>query len=330
MRYVPVADSRPLLVIVGPTAVGKTSVAIDLARSLNGEIVSSDSRQVYRRMDIGTAKPAPEERAAVPHHLFDVLDPDENLTLAVFQQMAYKAIDDIHRRSRLPILVGGTGQYVRAVVEGWGVPEVAPFPALRADLASFADVYGPTALYGWLRRVDEPAAQTIDYRNVRRVIRALEVYLVTGTPISVHQMKQPPPYQILQIGLTRPREVLYRRIDDRVDRMMEDGLLAEVRGLLSAGYGWNLSSMASLGYRQFAGFFDGKATLDETVEFIKAETHRFVRHQDTWFRRDDPSIVWFDLEVSGPDQIEAHVSVWLAGLDTNEGSGERLNPRGLG
>jgi tRNA dimethylallyltransferase len=181
-------------------------------------------------------------------------------------------------------------------------------------LASFADVCGSTALHDWLQRVDEPAAQAIDYRNVRRVIRALEVYLVTGTPISVHQQKHPPPYQILQIGLTRPRDILYRRIDERVDQMMEAGLLEEVRGLLAAGYGWNLSSMASLGYRQFTEFFNGKATLEETVESIKTETHRFVRHQDAWFRRDDPSIIWFDLEESTPDQIEACVGDWLEHL----------------
>lgn len=304
-------QARPLLVIVGPTAVGKTGTAIRLAQAFDGVVVSADSRQVYRYMDIGTAKPTPEEQAAAPHHLIDVLDPDEPLTLAEFQEMAYAAIDAVHDEGRLPILVGGTGQYVRAVVEGWGIPRVAPHPALRADLRGFAFAYGGTALHAWLREVDPTAAESIDYRNVRRVVRALEVYLVSGTPISVAQERHPPPYAIRQIGLTRPREALYERIDARIDQMMENGLLEEVRGLLARSYGWDLSSMSSLGYRQFSEYLGGEGTLDEAVEAIKRETRRFVRQQATWFREDDPAVTWFDLTTTGFDAVCETVGAWL-------------------
>lgn len=301
----------PLVVIVGPTAVGKTAVAIELARRLRGEVISADSRQVYRQMDIGTAKPTAMQRTQVPHHLVDILDPSEHLSLAVFQQLAYEAIADVTERGKLPLLVGGTGQYVTAIVEGWGIPRVEPLPALRADLAVFANIYSPTVLHDWLKRVDPTAADSIDYRNVRRVIRALEVFLISGRPISDHQRKSPPPYRILQIGLTRSRDALYQRIDRRVDRMMEAGLLDEVRALVDAGYDWDLPSMAGLGYRQFAPFFAGEATLTETVSLIKTETHRFVRHQDTWFRRNDETIHWYDLVETRPTEIVENVQSWL-------------------
>jgi tRNA dimethylallyltransferase len=305
----------PLVVIVGPTAVGKTAVALEMARQLGGEIISADSRQVYRQMDIGTAKPTPDERAAIPHHLVDVLDPEEHLTLATFQEKAYAAIADVTSRSRLPILAGGTGQYVKAVVEGWGIPRVDPHPALRADLAVYADVYSPTALHDWLRRVDPLAAEMLDYRNVRRVIRALEVLLVSGKPISDHQRKHAPPYRIFQIGLTRSRVALYQRTDQRIDLMIEKGLEEEVRCLVAAGYEWDLPAMAGLGYRQFAAYLAGEATLAETVALIKTETHRFVRNQDTWFRRDDPQINWFDLEIKDTTDVVEAVRNWLESED---------------
>lgn len=307
------ADGKrlPLVVIVGPTAVGKTGLAVRLAQTFDGVIISADSRQVYREMDIGTAKPTPEEQAAAPHYLVDVLDPDEPLSLAEFQEMAYAAIDRAHAEGRLPLLVGGTGQYVRAVVEGWGIPRVPPHPALRADLAGFARVYGATTLHGWLGVVDPAAAESIDYRNVRRVVRALEVYLVSGTPISVAQERTPPPYDVLQIGLTRPRESLYARIDERIDHMMRAGLLEEVEGLLASGYGWDLPAMSSLGYRQFSDYLDGEATLGEAVQAIKRETRRFVRQQATWFREDDPAITWFDLDRAGFDEVREVVRRWL-------------------
>ena len=286
---------NPLLVIVGPTAVGKTALSLRLARDFDGEIVSADSRQIYRGLDIGTAKVTPEEQAAAPHHLLDVVEPDEIVTLANFQERAYAGIDAIHRRGRLPILVGGTGQWVWAVVEGWGIPRVPPDPALRAELEALAQAIGPQAFHEQLAAVDQQAAGKIDPRNVRRVIRALEVYQKTGRPISEHQRKSPPPCYVSMIGLTMPRERLYDRIDRRIERMLERGLVAEVKRLVEAGYGWDLPAMSGLGYRQIGQYLRGEVSLAEAVALLKKETRRFVRQQSTWFRLDDNRINWFDV-----------------------------------
>lgn len=296
MGYKPVVVTMgPVVVIVGPTAVGKTALALHLAETFDIEIISADSRQIYRGMDIGTAKPSPAEQSRVPHHLLDVVDPDEVLTLAQFQQQTYQLIDAIHQRHRLPVLVGGTGQWVRAVVEGWGIPAVPPDPDLRAELEQRAETEGHDALHADLAAVDPIAAQKIDARNVRRVVRALEVYYKTGRPITVHQRKSPPPYDFLQIGLTLPRETLYARIDRRVDDMLARGLLAEVERLVAAGYRWDKPAMSGLGYRQIGQYLQGAVSLAEAVDLIKYETHRFARQQDTWFRRDDARIQWFDM-----------------------------------
>lgn len=294
-----------LITIVGPTAIGKTALAISVAqmlaenREIACEVVSADSRQIYQQMDIGTAKPTPDELAAVPHHLIDVMPPDYFFTLAEFQRRAYQAIDEIHVRGHLPLLVGGTGQWYQSVVEGWGIPNVPPDDALRARLEAEAEEIGAAAFHEKLVAVDAMAATKIDFRNVRRVIRALEVYEKTGVPISVHQQKTRPPYRILQLGLTMPRELLYSRIDARIDAMMEHGLLDEVEALVAAGYGWRIPSMSGLGYRQFAGYFSGEVSLAEVVALIKKETRRFVRQQYTWFRLDDQSIKWVDVSEGG-------------------------------
>jgi tRNA dimethylallyltransferase len=283
-----------LVVIVGPTAAGKTALSIEAAEALGGEIVSADSRQIYRGMDIGTAKATPEQRARVPHHLLDVVSPDVALTLAGYQCLAYAAIDDILARGRLPILVGGTGQYVHAVIEGWSIPAVAPRPELRAELEEKARVEGAAALHGWLAQLDPTAASRIDFRNVRRVIRALEVCVTTGRPISELQHKRAPAYRIMQIGVTRPRPELYARIDARVDRMIEDGLVEEVCRLVAAGYGLELPAMSGLGYRQIGQHLQGELTLTEAAALIKKQTRRFVHQQHTWFRAADPAIHWLD------------------------------------
>ncbi|MFN2217163.1 MAG: tRNA (adenosine(37)-N6)-dimethylallyltransferase MiaA [Anaerolineae bacterium] len=282
----------PLVIIVGPTAVGKTDLAVCLAQEVDGEIVSADSRQVYRGMDIGTAKATPEEQAHSPHHLLDVVDPDETLGLAQFQEMAYAAIADVTARGRVPLLVGGTGQYVMAVVEGWNVPRVPPDEALRRELYQQADQEGAQALHDRLRALDPAAAERLDARNVRRVVRALEVCLVTGEPISEQQVKTPPPYRMLKLGLSLPREALYRRIDERVEYMMAAGLEDEVRGLVAAGYGFDLPAMSGVGYGQFAPYLAGEATLESVARDIKRATRRFVRHQANWFRQDDARIEW--------------------------------------
>ena len=307
------APDKPLIALVGPTAVGKTATAVRLCRDFEGEIISADSRQIYRGLDIGTAKPTPQEQAAAVHHLIDVVDPDQTLGLAEYQAMAYAAINQVLARGRVPFLVGGTGQWVRAVVEGWGVPRVPPDPALRAELEAEAARFGPQALHARLASVDPTAAARIDYRNVRRVIRALEVYLKTGVPISRHQRVQPPPYRILQIGLTMPRQLLYARVDARVDRMMAKGLLNEVASLVKKGYGPNLPAMSGLGYRQIALHLAGEIGLDEAVRLIKKETRRFIRQQYNWFRLDDPNIHWFDVSGDYYDALRELVATFLAG-----------------
>jgi tRNA dimethylallyltransferase len=229
-----------LVVVVGPTAVGKTETAIALAEAFDGEIVSADSRQVYVGMDVGTAKPTSEELARARHHLVNYLSPDVRLGLAEYQAAAYAAIDDVLERGKLPLLVGGSGQYVMAVAEGWGVPRVPPDPALRLTLESYAGTYSSTALHARLAMLDPVAAGRLDYRNVRRVVRALEVCLLADEPISDLQRKSPPPYRVLWLGLTRPRPALYTRVDGRIDRMLEEGLVEEVKRLVEQGFDLDL------------------------------------------------------------------------------------------
>jgi len=300
-----------LIVVVGPTAVGKTATAIHLCQDFSGEIVSADSRQIYRGMNIGTAKPTPADLAATPHHLIDLVDPDQTLSLADYQQKAYQAITDVLDRGPTPFLVGGTGQWIHAVVEGWCVPRVPPDPYLRADLQAEADLFGSQQLHARLAEVDPAAAAKIDSRNIRRVIRALEVYLKTGVPISRQQHAQSPPYRILQIGLTVPREVLYARVDARVDRMMAEGLLAEVRGLVNSGYGLHLPAMSGLGYRQIGQHLAGHITLDQAVSLIKKETRRFIRQQYNWFSLNDPTIQWLDVSTDPPEAAPPLVAAFL-------------------
>jgi tRNA dimethylallyltransferase len=290
--------------------VGKTALSLELARQFPLEIVSADSRLFYRGMDIGTAKPSLAERTAVPHHLIDICSPAETITLGAYQRLAYAAIHDIQARGRLPLLVGGSGQYVRAVVEGWGIPELPPQPALRAALERLDG----DELARWLAGLDPEAAQRIDRRNVRRVIRALEVTLVKGRPISELQRKRPPGYPILQIGLDCDRDALYGRIDQRVDGMMAAGLLAEVAHLVSLGYGRDCPPLSGLGYRQLLDYLAGESSLTEAVERIKFETHRFVRQQYTWFRRDDPALHWFaNGDITGVTDL---LRRWLAPMVT--------------
>jgi tRNA dimethylallyltransferase len=282
-----------LVAIVGPTATGKSRLALDLCQNFNGEIISADSRQVYRYMDIGTAKPTREEQASVPHHLIDVVDPDEDFSLALYQEKALKAFEDIRHRGRTPFLVGGSGLYVWALLEGWRIPPVPPNPALRQELETRARVEGSEKLYNELKEMDPAAAERIDPRNVRRVIRALEVCL-RGTPFSKLQVKKPF-FDSVIIGLTTDRASLYRRIDARVDSMIERGLVAEVESLVAKGYGFDLPSMSGLGYKQIGMYLQGKVDLPTAIQQIKSDTHRLARHQYNWFRLNDRRINWFEL-----------------------------------
>ncbi len=301
----------PLVVITGPTAVGKTRFSLDLAEALNGEIVSADSRQIYRTMDIGTAKPTIAELERVPHHLIDVVDPDENLSLAQYVVQAKQAIETIQAAGKLPLLVGGTAQYINALVEGWSIPEVPPNPALRAELEAYADEHGAMALYERLVAVDAPAAEKIEYQNVRRVVRALEVYTTTGTPISQLQQKHPPNYSIRAYVFTMERERLYKRADQRVDDMMDAGFLDEVNMLMERGYSPKLPSMSGIGYSQLAEHLGGEITLTDAVEQTKIATHKFIRHQYTWFRKYNQSHLWHNVEEITSDDLIADLQQWL-------------------
>ena len=302
---------RRVVAIVGPTAVGKTALSLELAARFDGEIVSADSRQIYCGMDIGTAKVTGDERARVKHHLIDVVRPDESLTLAQFRDMATAALNDIWSCGRLPFLVGGTGLYVRALLEGWAVPEVPPNDALRKRLYARAEREGAESLHGELKEIDPAAAETIDARNVRRVVRALEVCIETGRRISDLQTREDPNYATLWLGLTMPRAHLYSRIDERVDRMVDTGLVDEVRGLLEQGYSQDMPAMSGLGYRQIAAYLQGACTLDEAVVLIKRQTRRFVRQQYNWFRLDDSRIHWLDASDDSQPQAEALVTRFL-------------------
>ncbi len=284
---------KPLVVaVVGPTAVGKSDLAMRLARRIDGEIVSADSRQVYRGMDVGTAKPPLADQEEVTHHLVDIVDPDEEYSLAVFLRQARVSIDDIVKRRRMPIVVGGTGQYVWGLLEGWQVPEVPPDEHLRRELERQADAEGVQALYDELTRLDPETAARVDARNPRRVIRALEVYHSTQE-LATSAVKQPPPFEPLIVGLTLERRELYERIDERTEAMMQAGWVEEVRGLLDQGYHLDLPSMSSVGYRELARHLAGETTQEEAVERIKGRTHRFARQQYNWFRLDDERIHWF-------------------------------------
>jgi tRNA dimethylallyltransferase len=297
----------PLLLTVGPTAVGKTELAIQLAERLAGEIVSADSRLFYRGMDIGTAKPTSEEQARVPHHLIDIADPDEILSLAVFQGKAQGAIADIHTRNKIPFLVGGTGQYIRAVTEGWTPPEVKPDARLRSELERMKEERGVYWLYENLKELDPAAAEKIDARNYRRTIRALEVILTTGKRFSEQRGQSDSPYHLITIGLTRPRAELYERVDQRIDAMFASGFLEEVRSLLARGYSPSLPTMSAIGYRECIRVIQGELSEEQAKAEIRRMTRVFVRRQANWFKESDPHIRWFQVEAGIVEEIQSYI-----------------------
>ena len=309
--------SKPsLIIVVGPTAVGKTELAIQLAERLNGEIVSADSRLFYRGMDIGTAKPTPEEQARIPHHLIDIANPDETLSLAVFQEKVHETIAAIHKRGKLPFLVGGTGQYIRAVTDGWTPPEVVPDDRLRNELGRLALTHiegkenkkGAKWLHAKLEMLDPEAASKIDARNVRRTIRALEVILTTGRKFSEQRNQSESPYHLITIGLTRPRIELYERVDQRIEAMFANGFVDEVKGLLEKGYSPTLPSMSAIGYRECVRVVKGELTEEQAKAEMRRVTRIFVRRQANWFKESDPQIKWFNPnQEKAVGQIERHI-----------------------
>ncbi len=309
------SDPPRVLALVGPTAVGKTEWAIRLCQHLSGEVVSLDSRQMYRGMDIGTAKPTPAERAKARHHLIDIADPDRSSSLAEVQALAYAAIDDIAEGGGLPILAGGTGQYFRAVVEGWEIPRVPPDPDLRTALVERAGREGRAAIHAELAAVDPLSAARIDPRNLRRVVRALEVYHHAGEPISAIQGRSAPAYDFRLAGLRRERKALYRRIDQRVADMFERGLEDEVRRLIDRGYGFDLPALSAVGYREWRAYFEGEIDREEVRRQIERNTRKLVRSQGAWFSDDDPRLRWFDLDDRSTGELLEAILGWLRAKD---------------
>lgn len=304
---------EPLAAIVGPTGVGKTALAVELAREWPLEAVSVDSRQVYRRMDVGTGKPTAEERRALPHHLVDVVEPDERYDAARFAREAARAIEDIRARGRLPILVGGTGLYLRALARGLA-PLPPADPALRRRLRHEAAALGPAALHQRLAAVDPPTAARLHPRDLVRVIRALEIADLTGRPPSEAWASAgampAAPYRLVAVGLTMAREALYARLDARVDRMLAAGLLAEVEGLLAAGFGPELPAMQGIGYRHLAPVVTRGASLPEAVRAMKRDTRRYAKRQWTWFGRDEAA-AWVTVDPDDPLRATAKVKKTL-------------------
>jgi len=293
-----------LVVLCGPTAVGKTNAAIALAPRLNAEIVCADSRTVYRGMDIGTAKPTPVQRARVPHHLLDIAEPDQVVTLATYRDKAVQVITDLRTRRRVPLLTGGSGLYIRAVVDGLTIPQVPPDAALRAQMESDERAH-PGRLRAKLQRVDPQAAARIHPRNIRRLVRALEVYERTGQAISSLQRTDPIGAAV-QVALTMDREALYSRIDARVDEQLAAGLVAEVEQLLAQGYAPTLPAMRGLGYKEIAEYLQGRVGREEAVRRLKRNTRHFSKRQFTWFRRDS-RIRWLDVTTLTSDQVAEEI-----------------------
>ncbi|WP_454191731.1 tRNA (adenosine(37)-N6)-dimethylallyltransferase MiaA [Paenibacillus sp. Marseille-Q7038] len=290
------SNKPKLLVLVGPTAVGKTKMSIELAKTFNAEIISGDSMQVYRQMDIGTAKIKPEEMNGIPHHLIDIHEPDYPYSVAEFQENCRHLIEDIHARGKLPFIVGGTGLYVESVCYNFQFSEVGSDEDFRKEQFDYADVHGPEKLHEKLREIDPPSAERLHPNDVRRVIRALEIYHMTGMRQSdqLAAQKKESPYDLFIVGLTMDRQMLYKRIEDRIDEMMEEGLVQEVASLLDRGVGPGCISMQGLGYKEIASYLRGEIPLETAVSELKRDTRRFAKRQLSWFRH-MKDIHWVDM-----------------------------------
>lgn len=284
---------KPLIILTGPTAVGKTKASIQLAQELNGEIISADSMQVYRYMDIGTAKILPEEMCGIKHYLVDELSPDEEFSVAVFKERAMKAMDEIYAKNKVPIIVGGTGFYIQALLYDIDFTEVEGH-SYREELETFAAEHGSEALHLRLREIDPEAADEIHANNIKRVVRAIEYFYETGQKISEHnatERQKESPYNFCYFVLNDKRELLYERIDTRIDLMLEQGLVAEVEGLLERGYHRELVSMQGLGYKEIVSYLEGEISLEEAIRILKRDTRHFAKRQITWFKR-EREVTW--------------------------------------
>lgn len=302
---------KPLIILTGPTAVGKTALSIRLAKAVNGEIISADSMQVYRRMDIGSAKIMPEEMDGVPHHLINILEPWEEFNVVVFQQRAKAAIKEIYKRNRVPLIVGGTGFYIQALLYDIDFKENEEGNQIRNELEALAQEKGSGYLHEMLRQVDPESARAIHANNQKRVIRALEYYRQTGEKISAHneaERQKESPYQFLYYVLNTDRPLLYQRIDQRVDKMVKDGLVEEVRKLKELGCTRSMVSMQGLGYKEILDYLDGACSLEEAIYILKRDTRHFAKRQLTWFRR-ERDVKWLDLPEFGndPEQVFQHI-----------------------
>lgn len=305
---------KPLIILTGPTAVGKTKLSIELAKAVNGQMISADSIQVYRHMDIGTAKIRPEEMQDIPHYLIDVLDPWESFDVVRFQTMAKEALEKIYTAGAIPIVVGGTGFYIQALLYNIDFDENDSETGYRSELQSFADRHGVEALHDRLRQVDEKSADMIHPNNIKRVIRALEFYHQTGTRISEHnetQRQKESPYRFVYFVLDDERERIYRRIDQRIDQMLDQGLVAEVKQLRDMGCTRDMVSMQGLGYKEILAYLDGECTLEEAVYILKRDTRHFAKRQLTWFRREH-EVRWIERQ-EYPDEA-AMLQAMLAQL----------------
>ena len=305
---------KPLIILTGPTAVGKTKLSIELAKAVNGQMISADSMQVYRHMDIGTAKICSEEMQGIPHYLIDVLDPWESFDVVRFQTMAKEALEKIYTAGAIPIVVGGTGFYIQALLYDIDFDENDSETGYRSELQSFADRHGVEALHDRLRQVDEKSADMIHPNNVKRVIRALEFYHQTGTRISEHnetQRQKESPYRFVYFVLDDERERIYRRIDQRIDQMLDQGLVAEVKQLRDMGCTRDMVSMQGLGYKEILAYLDGECTLEEAVYILKRDTRHFAKRQLTWFRREQ-EVRWIERQ-EYPDEA-AMLQAMLAQL----------------
>lgn len=290
---------KPLIILTGPTAVGKTKLSIALAKAVNGEIISCDSMQVYKYMDIGSAKIKKEEMCNVPHHLIDVLDPGEDFSVAKFQELAFLAMDEIYAKGKIPILVGGTGFYIQSIVKGIDFTKTQEDHSYREELEVLANEKGGDYLHELLKAVDEKASNEIHPNNTKRVIRALEYFHQTGEKISEHndtQKEKESPYNFAYFVLNDHRELLYQRIEQRIDEMISEGLIEEVTHLKSMGYHKDMVSMQGLGYKEILSYLDGTYTLEEAIDILKRDTRHFAKRQLTWFRR-EASVCW----VTKPD-----------------------------